>query len=117
MYLSNRWFAGFAFALTLTADGAFSQQTYPELPTPPVVLENQYVIVQRMHTYPAWAGIHTHPGKQLAVVIQPFRVKYKDSNGEYEKSYEAGDVFWIDLQTHDHRPLDFNGMVVLITLK
>lgn len=108
----------FLFALPLCFGlGAYSQQSYPELPSPPVVLENQFVMVQTMHTFPAWAGEHTHPGKQIAVVIDPFRVVYKDSSGEHEQSYKAGDVFWIDAITHDHRALDYNGRLVLITLK
>ncbi len=93
------------------------EQTYPNLPPPLTLLDNECVSVQGAPTVTSWTGMHKHAGNQLAVVIDPFKVEYLDSKGERsEVAYEKGSVFWIGDIEHDHRATAI-GRVVIVTIK
>ncbi len=103
--------------LAVTAYGQEEEaQSYPNLPPPPVLLENEKVIVQGMPTVTSWTGAHSHQGDQLAVVLEPFTMVYLENGEEKEVSYSSGEVFWIDQIEHDHRALDV-GRIVIVTIK
>lgn len=91
-------------------------QQYPNLPPPPVLLENDTVIAQGMPTVTSWTGAHSHEGNQLVVVLEPFTMVRLVDGNEEETSYSEGDVFWIDKGEHDHRALDV-GRIVIVTVK
>ena len=94
-----------------------AQQKYPNLPDLPVVLENDHVVVQMAeHEAGRWSGEHSHAGKQIVVVLDKLTMTYKEDDKETDVTYEAGDVFWIDPVTHDHKPVG-KGKAVLINLK
>ncbi len=91
-------------------------QHYPNLPPPPVLLDNDKVIVQGMPTVTTWTGLHSHEGNQLVVVLEPFTMEYLKDGEQSQVTYAAGDVFWIDSGEHDHRAVDV-GRVAVITIK
>ncbi len=105
-------------AVFVLAAAAFAlQQSYPNQPDVPVVLENDQVIVQRIE-FPAgnWQGEHSHAGNQLAVAITDIEQIVKEGGKEETRTYKPGDVFMVEKGTHDHKSVKA-GMAVLITLK
>lgn len=95
---------------------AAEPQHYPNLPPPPVLFENEKVIVQGMPTVTTWTGLHTHEGNQLVVVLEPFTMEYMEDGETKQVSYASGEVFWIGSGEHDHRAVDV-GRVAVITIK
>jgi quercetin dioxygenase-like cupin family protein len=95
-----------------------AQQKFPNLPDSPVVLDNDKLVVQRMEFEPGeWAGSHSHSGDQLVVIVSEAEMVYKDEDGkETTRTFEAGEVMWIDAVTHDHKATA-KGSAILITLK
>ena len=75
--------------------------TYPDLENPEgaVVMENPYVVLQRL-VVPAgkWEGIHSHPGHQLYVHIKGGEWAGRlGGELEYENDFSAaGSVGWMD---------------------
>ncbi len=107
-----------ASLIALGATGALlAQQKYPNLPDVPVVLDNDRVVVQKVEFHPGdWAGEHSHAGGQVVVVLDELKMVYREGGEEVERTYERGDVYWVDPVTHDHKSLS-SGTGVLITLK
>ena len=94
----------------------YAQQEYPNVEVP-VILENDHVIVQRVPFQPGdWVGEHSHPGNQLAILIDEVTTIYKTGDGETTETRPAGDVFWIDAVTHDHKSAA-EGTAILVTIK
>jgi quercetin dioxygenase-like cupin family protein len=94
-----------------------AQQEFPNVTDAPVVLENDKVVVQRIEFEAGkWAGEHTHGGGQLAVVLNDTEMTYKENGKERVVSRKAGDVFWVEAGTHDHKH-SVGGTAILITLK
>ena len=85
-------------------------------PTFDTILDNDKVNILRIHTPAEWAGEHTHPGNQIAIVLEPVTMTYKEDGNEFSKSYEVGDVIWVDAVTHDHRP-SVERTFLMVTLK
>jgi quercetin dioxygenase-like cupin family protein len=93
------------------------QQKYPNEPNTPVVLENDRVVVQRLSfAAGSWQGEHSHDGNQLAVAITDIEQLVKTGDKEETRTYKAGDVFWVEKGTHDHKAIKA-GTAVLITFK
>lgn len=104
-------------AAVFVAGLVLGQQKYPNLPEPPVKFENGRVTVQEMTFEPGeWAGDHTHAGNQLVVIVEPIKMLYREGGEETERSFAAGDVFWVDKVEHDHKALT-QGRAVLVTVK
>ena len=80
------------------------------------VLDNEKVNVLSIETPAEWAGEHTHPGNQMAIVLSPVTVTYKEEGKEFSKKYDVGDVIWVDAVTHDHKP-DVARKFLMVTLK
>ena len=80
------------------------------------VLDNEKVNVLSITAPAEWAGEHTHPGNQMAIVLSPTTVTYKEDDKEFSKEYGVGDVIWIDSVTHDHKP-NVERNFLMITLK
>ena len=94
----------------------YAQQEYPNIEVP-VILENDHVVVQKITFQPGdWVGEHSHPGNQLAIVLDEVTTTFKTADGETEETRPAGDVFWIDAVTHDHKSAS-GGTAILVTLK
>jgi mannose-6-phosphate isomerase-like protein (cupin superfamily) len=75
--------------------------TYPNLEDPDgeVVLENEYVVLQRLIVGPGeWEGIHAHPGNQVYVHIRGGEWSGRiGGKSEYSEIIsEDGDVGWMD---------------------
>jgi len=66
------------------------------------VLDNDSVNVMKVTVPPGWVGEHTHPGNQMAIVLSPVSMTYKQDGKEFTKDYSIGDVVWVDSVTHDH---------------
>lgn len=96
---------------------AIGQISYPNAEDPEVVLENEHVVVQKLDTGPSdWVGLHKHAGNQLVVIIGDSKMLYNENGEETERTFKAGDVFWIDAVEHDHKPLT-DGKAIIVTLK
>ncbi|MGI9242271.1 MAG: cupin domain-containing protein [Verrucomicrobiales bacterium] len=67
------------------------------------VLDNDSVNVTKVSVPAGWVGEHSHPGNQMAIVLSPVEMTYKEDGKEFTKSYDVGDVVWIDGVTHDHK--------------
>ena len=81
------------------------------------VFENEKVVVLRIEAAGGeWSGEHTHPGNQMAILLSPVTVTYKEDGKEFKKEYVAGDVIWVDEVTHDHKP-DVDRTFLMVTLK
>lgn len=103
--------------LVFAAGVAIGQLSYPDADDPAVILENDHVIVQRFDTQPGdWVGVHKHGGNQLVVILDDSKLMYKVGGKEEEKSFKAGDVFWIDAVEHDHKAVTRGGAIV-VTIK
>ncbi len=93
------------------------QQQYPNA-TAEVVFENDQVVVQRVvQEADQWSGEHSHAGNQIAVVLKGATLTYKQGGEESTRTFEAGEVFWVDaVEAHDHKS---NATVesLLITIK
>lgn len=104
-------------ALVFVAGVAIGQLSYPNADDPAVVLENDHVIVQKFDTQPGgWVGEHEHAGDQLVIILEDAKMLYKVGGKEEERSFEAGDVYWIDGVEHDHKALTRGGAVI-VTVK
>ncbi len=66
------------------------------------VLNNEKVNVTKVTVPAGWVGEHTHPGDQMAIVLSPVTMTYKQDGKEFTKEYSVGDVVWVDSVTHDH---------------
>ena len=107
-----------AIAVVLVAPAGIllAQQKYPNVEAP-ILLENDHVIVQRSEFKAGeWVGKHSHPGKQLAVVLEAADMVYKEGETERTESYKPGDVIWVDAVEHDHKSLT-GGRAILLTIK
>ncbi len=109
------------FGVVLVALGVvgvlYAQQKYPNAAEPAVVLENDQVVVQRMELEPGeWVGEHSHNGNQLVVSLSKMSLIYKEGGKESERTFEVGDVMWIDAGKHDHKALN-KGTAILVTVK
>ncbi len=95
-----------------------AQQKFPNIEDPPVVLENDHVVVQKFDGAQAgnWVGVHTHDGNQLVVILDDRTMTYKVGDEETEVSYKKGHVYWIDAVEHDHVATSQGG-AVLVTIK
>lgn len=80
------------------------------------ILSNDKVDVTKVTTPAGWVGTHTHPGNQLAIVLSPVTMTYKEGGKEYSKDYKPGDVVWVDHVTHDHTT-NIERTYLLLTLK
>jgi len=101
-------------AITLAA-----QQTYPNN-TGEVVLENDRVVVQRFIVEPGqWAGEHSHPGNQIAVILKGGETTFREGGEERVEISEDGSVVWIEAtEAHDHGNTGDNSIeLLIITLK
>ncbi len=98
--------------------GMATGQQYPSLTTH-VVLENDHVIVQHLAAETGkWAGEHSHPGNQLAVVLKGGTTMYREGGEERQVTRETGEVFAVPAtQAHDHTAVGPAGEVLLITPK
>lgn len=67
------------------------------------VLDNDTVNVTKVSVPAGWVGVHAHPGNQMAIVLSPVTMTYKEDGKEFTKEYNVGDVVWIDAVTHDHK--------------
>jgi quercetin dioxygenase-like cupin family protein len=95
----------------------YAQQKYPNAPEPAVVLDNDQVVVQRIEMAPGeWVGEHSHKGNQLVVSLSKMTLIYKEGGEETERTFEVGDVMWVDAGKHDHKALT-KGTAILITVK
>ena len=95
------------------------QQTYPNN-TGEVVLENDRVVVQRFIVEPGqWAGEHSHPGNQIAVILKGGETTFREGGEERVETSEDGSVVWIEaIEAHDHGNTGDNPIELLvITLK
>ncbi|MGB5815721.1 MAG: hypothetical protein WBH75_01790 [Thermoanaerobaculia bacterium] len=109
------------FGIVLIALGVvgilYAQQKYPNAAEPEVVLDNDQVVVQHMKMEPgAWVGEHSHKGNQLVVSLSKMSLMYKEGGKETEKTFEVGEVMWVDAGKHDHKALT-KGTAILITVK
>jgi len=109
------------FGVVLVALGVvgvlYAQQKYPNAPEPAVVLDNDQVVVQHMKLEPgAWVGEHSHNGDQLVISLSKMSLIYKEGGEETERTFEVGDVMWIDAGKHDHKALT-KGTAILVTVK
>lgn len=104
-------------ALVFVAGVAIGQLSYPDADDPAVVLENDHVVVQKFDSQPGgWVGEHKHGGNQLVVIVEDSKLVYRVGGKEEERSFKAGDVFWIDAVEHDHKALTRGGAII-VTVK
>ena len=80
------------------------------------VIDNDKVNVTKVTVPEGWVGEHSHPGNQMAIVLSPVEMTYKEGGKEFTKRYEVGDVVWIDSTTHDHKT-DVARTYLMVTLK
>ena len=107
--------------IVLVALGAvgilYGQQKYPDAADPTVILDNAQVVVQRVELEPGeWVGEHSHDGNQLVVALGEMSLVYKEGGKETEKTFEVGEVMWVDAVNHDHKALS-KGTAILVTVK
>lgn len=115
--MSKKLSLAVAVALIFAAGVAIGQLSYPDADDPAVVIDNEFVVVQRFEQQPAdWVGVHKHAGNQVVVILKDAKLVYRVDGKEEEKSYKAGDVFWIDEVEHDHKAIEQGGAVI-ITVK
>lgn len=103
--------------LVLAAAAFAVQQSYPNQPEMETLLDNDQVVVQRVH-FPEgeWQGEHSHEGNQLAVAITDMEQLVKEDGKESVRKLKPGDILWVDKTTHDHKMVRA-GTSILITLK
>ncbi len=91
------------------------QQQYPNAPAE-VVFENDQVVVQRLvQEAGKWTGEHSHAGNQVAVILTGGTTTFKEGGEETEQTNKAGDVYWVDAVTHDHKEnTDFEAIMITI---
>ena len=53
---------------------------------------------------------------QLVVMVEDSKLMYKVGGKEEERSFKAGDVYWIDAVEHDHKALTRGGAII-VTVK
>ena len=80
------------------------------------VLDNEKVNVTKVTVPAGWVGEHTHLGNQMAIVLSPVRMTYKQDGKECTKEYSVGDVVWVDSVTHDHTT-NVERTYLMLTLK
>jgi quercetin dioxygenase-like cupin family protein len=93
------------------------RQAYPNLPSD-VVFENDQIVAQRVTAEPGtWAGEHSHPAGQVAVVLKGGTQTYREGGEESERVFEAGEVIAVEpTDAHDHMLSGDGADFVLITL-
>jgi len=99
--------------------GMAAAQAYPNVEAD-VILENEYVLVQRLAMTPGeWVGEHGHEGNQAVVVVKGGTITYREGGVETPVDYADGDSFWIDaVEAHDHATTSEEpGSAILITIK
>jgi quercetin dioxygenase-like cupin family protein len=109
------------FGIVLVALGVvgvlYAQQNYPDAPEPAVVLDNAKVVVQRVEMEPGeWVGEHSHPGNQVVISLSDMSLMYKVDGKETKRTFEVGEVMWVDAGKHDHKALT-EGAAILVTVK
>lgn len=93
------------------------RQAYPNLPSD-VVFENDQIVAQRVTAEPGtWAGEHSHPGGQIAVVLKGATQISREGGEETERTFSAGEVVAVEpTEAHDHMLSGDGADFVLITL-
>ncbi len=94
-----------------------AQQEYPNVDDPGVVLDNEHVVVQKIQFEAGeWVGEHEHAGNQMVVILEDIEIMYREGGEERTESRKAGEVYWVDAVTHDHKLLS-GGAALLVTVK
>jgi quercetin dioxygenase-like cupin family protein len=94
------------------------RQAYPNLPAD-VVFENDQIVAQQITAESGtWAGEHSHPGGQIAVVLKGGTVTYREGDEETERTFADGEVLFVDpVESHDYEVTSDSSMdFVMITL-
>lgn len=80
------------------------------------VLDNEKANVTKVTVPAGWVGEHTHPGNQMAIVLSPVTMTYKQDGKEFTREYSVGDVVWVDSVSHDHTT-NVERTYLMLTLK
>jgi quercetin dioxygenase-like cupin family protein len=109
------------FGIVLVALGVvgvlYAQQKYPDAADPTVVLDNDQVVVQRVEMAPGeWVGEHSHNGDQVVISLSNMSLMYREDGKETKKTFEVGEVMWVEAGMHDHKALT-DGAAILVTVK
>ena len=109
------------FGIVLVALGVvgvlYAQQKYPDAADPSVVLDNEQVVVQRVEMAPGeWVGEHSHDGDQVVISLSNMSLMYREDGKETKKTFEVGEVMWVEAGMHDHKALT-DGAAILVTVK
>ena len=96
--------------------------TYPnmDVPTPEVIFENEFIMVQQMLTQPGvWSGEHGHAGNQFVVSFGAGTTQVVTNTEETTRSRVAGEFSWVEaVDEHNHRQISEEPRYVFVaTLK